>query len=753
MKPHVAPNHGFAMPVDLGRIRRFRLSRVNLEEITVRKSIVPWLLGFCTILSPAAPAWPGAAGLILSGIVRDGRTAQPVPDVNIIIEGTRLGTVTHENGWFILKNVPPGTHTLQAGVLGYRTEILRITATLDTVLDIAVAPRPVPLNPVVVTATRSSHLYSAVSAACDILPRERLDESNGNTAAEALAEVGSLLVKDNGGFAGLKTLSIRGSSDAQVLVLLDGQRLNTAQSGGVDLGGIPLEALERIEIVRGGHSALLGTDAVGGAVHLITRAPRPDRTWAFGTSGTVGSFGTLEWSAHGSLAIGPVKTFVFANQLRSAGDFVYRPPGESTARRRENNGIESRSILLKTGVSSVRLGDCQVLVQSFTSDRGAADPVFFSSASGRRHETRTLGSISWNRMLSRTLRADVQTRLQHYDNRFESLFENDMHRNRSMVAEAHLRWARSSQSMLQTGLEWSNDRLQSSKLNRRVRSTRSAYAEWEAIVAGRSLQWKWTPALRWDDFGREGTQACPKIGMLVRAERSDAWSVRANFGRSFRMPTFNDLFWPDLVWPGYGGTRGNPFLRPETGRNADIGFSARKTGSVVFEAECFYFRNDFHDLIQWESDADFIFSPVNIGQARITGLESRLTFRSTDNRWNLEWSPAWMRAVDLIAPRQNRRLVYHPDWKWTAAAGFPLPHSQGHLSVQYVGRRFAQPGNQMALPGYWFLGGTLRTQWDLPPLRIGMKMQILNALDRSVSAIDGYPLPGREIRFSISVQQ
>ena len=85
----------------------------------------------------------------------------------------------------------------------------------------------------------------------------------------------------------------------------------------------------------------------------------------------------------------------------------------------------------------------------------------------------------------------------------------------------------------------------------------------------------WIPALRWDHYNDMESQACPKLGWMLQGGRGHRWSITANIGRSFRAPSFNDLYWPDD-----GFAYGNPDLKPETATNMDFGLriEAFRTG-------------------------------------------------------------------------------------------------------------------------------------------------------------------------------
>jgi vitamin B12 transporter len=224
------------------------------------------------------------------------------------------------------------------------------------------------------------------------------------------------------------------------------------------------------------------------------------------------------------------------------------------------------------------------------------------------------------------------------------------------------------------------------------------------------------------------------------------------------MPAFNDLFWPEQIWPGYGGTRGNPALKPETGWYGDAGLSFEKTEPFYFQAELAFFENRMENLIDWQSDADFVFAPVNVGKARIHGVESRVSFKTPGGRLQASISPCWMRSLDKSvssgdggAGGEDRFLPYRPEWKIDADAGFSLKALHFEFRHQTVGRRFTTADNGKALPAYplWSAGASFRRRFGA--FTANTRFQVNNLADRRISNMDGYPLPGREYRISFEM--
>jgi outer membrane cobalamin receptor len=716
-----------------------------------------WILwfSFASVLTAAVAIPPGKNTTTLQGTVVDESTGNGIPDAEIWIEGLPRHATSGDGGYFFMDNVPPGEWTLHAGVIGYRKQTRTHVRTDGAEsVRLALTPEPIRMDPVLVTGTRSEHLRSQVTVSSRVLTADWIGNRNGNTAAEVIENAGGLYVKDGGGFAGLKTLSIRGSGDSEVLVLLDGQRLNAAQDGSVDISSVPAESLEKIEIVRGGHSALMGTDAVGGAVNLMTKNALPSKGLSGGLQSTAGSFGTRMVGTYGSGRMGPAEIYLAYNRSRSEGNFSFVSPLDHEKKTRENNDFTGDHLLFKMRVNLADGGKVQFIGHWTLSERGSADPVTFDfpSSRARRNERQNLYSLLVDRQILKRVRLNAQTYLQDRENRFSSLLENDRHDNTAAGLDLYTRWMVHPAALFTVGFEMRRDALESTKFDRQRRDTRSLTLQSEIShplrMAGLDMKWKWIPAVRRDGYSADQGRTSPKIGVLIHPFRSFDLDVRGNAGRSFRLPTFNDLYWPEIIQPGFGGVRGNRALLPESGENWDIGIVWRGARLEFLSAELTYFQNRIKDLILWESDADWVYSPRNVGRALISGIECDGSVRLPGDRAYMTVSPTWMVSKDLTAAG-GPGLVYRPDYKIDVNAGVKISRLRLNADVQAVGRRYTMPGNARRLPPYSLVGGNIQWNASVFGFTLRSKFQVINLLDKSIFLVEGYPIPGRELRFTL----
>ncbi|MFC1501908.1 TonB-dependent receptor domain-containing protein [bacterium] len=690
----------------------------------------------------------------VSGYILDKKTGLPIPDANILIQNTILGSASGDGGYFFIDNIPTGLYTITVKVIGYKTEILQNIAVEEkTSLNILLTPEVIKLNPIVVTGTGSDHLQHALSVSSEVFTSSDFRELNGHTAAEMIETSSGTYLKDYGGFAGIKSLSIRGSENSQVLVLLDGQRLNSSQDGTVDINTIPLEALERIEIIRGGHSAIYGTDAIGGTVQLITRESISPKGYSLGIRSTLGSFGTRGYSIWGSHRIGIFQYFINYNNLHSKGNFPYPDPADGKELFRANNDINENSLFIKSKIQISNKGFIKGIYQSLRSKRGAAGSIYWPSPEARRNENKHLISLHFQNQFTDRFLLKTKAYTQISDHIFEDPNgwpSNSHHENNTIGFDAQGRWTVLPNILINLGGEVRNDQVESTDVGTKDRMMKSIFIQSEldmpSIFSIPGNRIKWIPVLRWDHYSDAGSQVSPKIGMMIKCNKSNTLRIRGNIGQAFRVPTFNDLYWPEDMY-----TKGNPNLKAEVSTNWDIGFVYQVFFTGLFQWEMSYFKNDVQNLIQWQPASDWKWSPVNIGKSRITGIENSCTFRFPNNGAYLKASYTWMKAIDNTPGSEfrNNHLIYHPTLKFDVKTGIRIRDIQFNLIYRYVDKQYLDIENSMFRSHYQLLNGNAGLKLPIHRFELECKLQIFNILDKRFIIMEGYPVPGREIRISL----
>jgi vitamin B12 transporter len=697
----------------------------------------------------------------LSGFIFDKSTNQPIPNANIILSNSSKGAASQSGGYFFITNISPGNYDVTVKVLGYENQTKTgIAVETNTKHNFYLTPQPIQFDPIIVSASLSEHRQSQISVSSEILTSAKLQKQTGSTAGEALESVGGLYIKNYDGFAGVLSPSIRGSHTNQVVILLDDIRLNTAQGGGVDLNSFPTAVLEKIEVVRGGHSAIVGSDALGGAIQLISKESITARGFSYGLNSTVGSFGSRMFNIYGSHKIGLFSYFVNYNMTQSDGNFTYKTPVTGQAATRKNNDYRGNNLFLKTRFDLNANNIIQLIFHDFHAKKGAAGSVNNNSWSGEpmltpnarsSYDRRLLSFHSKNQIFDR-LRVEELFYFHTYDFNYQDPNgwspTNDEHENKVLGFSLKGFYHFNPFLSLVTGAELRQDKLNSTKFIVNDRNIKSLFAQTEIKYGFSRTHWTWIPAIRWDDYSDVNSFTSPKLGLLIATGETIEFSLRGNVGKSFRAPAFDDLYWPDEGWG-----KGNPNLDPEISTNMDVGFVLGKKSTHLIQGEMSYFNNEVENLIAWGPEESGIWTPLNIGNARIRGIETGVKFIQAQDLFSLSVFHTWMKATDETANSlsKGKRLIYRPDSKLDLFGGIKIGHINLNLNYRIVSKRYTATDNEQSLPNYQLLRGNIAYKLKIAGFSVDSKLDVLNILDKSIYLNDGFPLPGREVRFTLGL--
>ena len=454
-----------------------------------------------------------------------------------------------------------------------------------------------------------------------------LDDFQGeyNTASEILSFSPGVVVRDFGGFGQLKTMSIRGSSNDQVVILLDGVRLNNPIGGGVDLSTIPLNYVEKFEIIRGGASAFAGTDAIGGLVNIVTK--KTDKPFTFG-SATYGSYQTFGLNLSRAQKVGDFSYLVSFAHAQSEGDFKFKSVNDLILTR-INNQFHSESFLGKVNYDPGNGWQVSMLNEFFYDDRGVPGLGEFQQPDANQNDLRNLTSINISK--EKFMRPDMDLNILIF-NRFDYLkFTNpeptvgipisSLSKTYSFGINTQVTWFAPYNQVVTFSTELMEEILQNDDFGNPKRFMFSLFAADEINLLDDMIVIN--PVIRYDLWNTTGATTTtdsgvsPKLGVIVTPLKY--LSFKANIGRSYRAPSFGELFFPNE-----GFIRGNPDLKPETAYDFDIGFIlSHPRGSL----EVTYFRNHIDDLILFVFISAQTIEPENVGNVNEQGIETSLVLR------------------------------------------------------------------------------------------------------------------------------
>lgn len=400
-------------------------------------------------------------------------------------------------------------------------------------------------------------------------------------------------------------LSIRGSSFGQTLILLNGLRINDAQTGHHNLDiPVPLEAIERIEVLRGTGSTLYGSDAVGGVVNIITRPPEASE---FRLRGAAGNLGAQQERGSFSFVRGRL-----AEQLVFSRDF--------------SSGFRPDRDFRTTELSSTTHWDGSDLTVGWRDNPFGADQFYGNYPSWER--TRTWFASARHAFGERTeaaLSFRRHTDLFVLDRDHPSLFTN-RHAVESWQASLRRNETLGRNVSFHYGAEGYRDAIRSSNLGDHSRQRGAGYAALDVRALHR---FSFGLSTREEVYSHLSGQFSPTASGGVWL--SPNLKLRASASRAFRLPTYTDLYYQDPA------NQGSPDLRPERawGYEGGVDWSAGRVASAgvtVFNRR----ERDGIDYVR-RSPTD-IWRAMNIQRLNFTGVEAelrlphRLEFRYTGLR-------------------------------------------------------------------------------------------------------------------------
>ncbi len=619
-------------------------------------------------------------------------------------------------------------------------------------------------NEVVITATRAEISLHDSPSSIEILTEQKIRQCNGTNLADALAGSAGLFLKDYGGTGGLKTISMRGLGAEHTLVLVNGNRYNNFQNGLVDLSMLLTDNVERIEIVRGGNSALYGADALGGVINIITKLPDGGPT--LGVEGAVGSFGYTQYRINLGNSFGKWVISGKYTAERSDGTFSYISDnvvvGEERERTNADFSLQNLVVDVQTEMSSAaRAG---FLVQYTVSERGVPGAVVGTDYSKARQQDRDLNVIiNYQTQIAQRIRLRVSPNFHYSYQRYldpttatASSGVDSYYRNTAADFNGQIDYAVSDQVLFLLGGELGRAALRSNEVSDVVRTQKSFFLSSQLLFDTRGGWIKRIslyPTLRYDSFSDRSDGSVtyeewsPKIGANLRLLDELDLQLRSSLGRNFRIPTFNDLYWQQ---------GGNPNLKPEHSLSFDFGFVFGLDFMGKENLEVTYFNIDTQDRIIWlPTSSPLVWSPQNIGRVKSTGVETSFKWSGFDDLIDLQIHHSITNALNKSGDDKtcDKQIIYVP--KETASIGISMNFSIISLNVlhTFVSHRFTTADNDPNnfLPSYQITSGNVIASFPLARFKVTTKLEVNNIFNTNYQVLASYPMPLSNYRFVLGM--
>jgi iron complex outermembrane receptor protein len=566
---------------------------------------------------------------------------------------------------------------------------------------------------VVVTAAASPVELGSTTRTLTVMTREQIAALPVHSVADVLRMVSAVDVRARGERGVQTDFALRGATLGQALVLVDGVRLNDPQSGhhNGDVP-VPLEDVERIEILHGAGSALFGADAFGGTVNVITRrgASKP------GLLAQGGTFGLSAGSGQAGVERGALSQTVAVSAERSSG-FMYDRDFESVLAR-------SRTALGRTAVSLAFL----------RKEFGANG--FYGNAPSREWTNQTLLTVDrsfaeragWSAAATASYRTHGDRFL--FNQTTPQLF-NNLHRTHSAIGGIAVTRRFPAAASLTLGVEGGGDWIRSTNLGDHDLGRVSGFGEWRQGLGTRAHL---DAAVRVDRYSEFGTAWNPSIG--VGWWPSDVVRLRTSVGRAFRVPTFTERYYTDPAnWA-------RPEVGPETSWSGEAGADVFLPSAWVVQATVFG-RSDA-DVIDWQrASVAERWRTYNVRDVSTRGVEVALR-RSFPNGALAHVSYTGL-VVDAASVTQLSKYVldYAPR-SLAAAAIVPMPGGVRLAPRAEYRRRSRTTGRQ----DYVLLDARVSRALGRT---LEVRVEGTNLFDVSYQEIAGVQMPGAAMSVSLAI--
>ena len=606
--------------------------------------------------------------------------------------------------------------------------------------------------------------------------RPKKASTEHKTLTEILSGSPGVQTKELGGPGQHSTVTIRGSSAEQVAVFVDGIKVNTASGGGIDFSTIPIDSIDRIEILRGGGTTRFGSDAIGGVINIITKRPKKGREIEL--NGTYGSFTTIksnESLSENKESYGMVLSHTHA---QSRGNYTFKSAPTNLAGvtlggglefTRLHNGYISEDVLTKFNVLPMQNLNIRFSNDFYFSKRDISGieeettqfyPANLLEAEETMFRNMTAVVMELNNLFDKHLSLETGVTNNFNKDNFKDpspaigtaidrdtvddsvgtyllarpSFKNNIFTHlMSLRYDYRYDYFRDSSDIANTPLT-----------GKKTRSSHGLFFEDEIGFASNRISL--IPAARFENTSNFPDDISLKLGVAVTPIK--LITLKGNIETSFRYPNFSELYFPD-----HGYIRGNPDLAKEEAVNYDAGLVFQHD---IARLEVSYFKNDIKNQILWVPISATTIQPINTYDATAYGIETSasltpLKFLSLDA--NYTWLVARFKSNNLQLPGRPHHKIN---------ARYDLRHN---FSKKIGGNIFSEVQYVSALPintqNTVFIAG--RTAFDVgasarfsprPPMGGSYTLTFTAKDITNVQIYDarGFPLPRRSFFITLGVK-
>ena len=592
----------------------------------------------------------------------------------------------------------------------------------------------------VTTPLRRESSLERSTSSVTVVGEEDIRQSAAPDLTSLLKSYPGVTVTTNGGMGADSSVSLRGATAAQTLVLVNGVRAASATSGTVNLSSIPLASIERIEIAKGGHSAQYGADAIGGIINIITKqggvcadGRKSCGTLTAGVLHPWGGYlsGNIQGQTEGGV------DYSFGAQGLGTEGYDFTLP-TTWGHEPDKDGFRQGSVnfSLSKDLDWGRVYANGLYARGRNQyDRQPANQADTNNFSGRLG-ARIDHSESWSSTV------ELMSALDYASNFGPGVKGDDFDTLRYGILASTQKMFEVGEARhtLSGGVEAYRDSVDGTSISnvayaRTKRSLTGVFGQYSFEYQALTID----SGLRYDHDEQFGGATTYNVGASY--EMTDGLVARASYATGFRAPTFNDLYYPDPFLSG------NPNLRPEKSRSYEIGLNWQATARTSLDMAVYHSR--VKDQINWAPVApgSFMWHPDNVEQVQITGFEATLAHQFND-QWRASLGLDVREPLNKSPGVHGKYVAYGDRFKATAGLTYkPMDQLELSAAVLYGGSRYADAANNTKLPNYVTADFTALYALDE---QSQFKLSVANVFDKQYQTKEGFRAPGRTIDLSFT---
>lgn len=622
-----------------------------------------------------------------------------------------------------------------------------------------------------VEISAKTHPYSNLSTSPEkIVTQAKFNKVNAFQASDVLKFLSGLQVKDYGGIGGLKTVSIRNMGANYTSVAYDGIPVCNYITGQIDIGRFSLENVEKIKLNIGETDDIFlpaRLQALGGSINILTVKPRanPEKKNEIKISFKTGSFGMI----NPTILYGTTLNRIFsinasAEYISSDGKYPYKQthgyidPSEKK-RKRINSDVENWKLESNLFGNFNNGGKLLFKIYYFDSDRGIPGPsIYYDEGSNgeRIKDKNTFSQINYSQPLNQKISLQTNAKYDFSRANYKSLRLGQS--NQYDQEEYYFNISFLYQPTDNLSFSLSNDGSHGIFNSKEVKDIYRT--SWLSAIAGKyetsrftftgSLLNHYTNNSEQNNVSNDNNNhLSPYLGLSVRPLKERSLRIRAFYKNSFRLPTFNDLYYSDV----------SRNLKPENAHQYNIGITVQRSSGILFPFLAFsadtYYNKVENKIVIDPRQSQVKPAVKNHGEVYIKGIDLNLEFHvNVSQSITAEISGSY--TYQNVTEKQNNKkliLAYTPKHSGSGYFSLRTQWFDFNYNIIYSGTRYYTQIEEIAsrMKPYSDHGVSIIKQFQYKNFNLQLSAECLNLYNKQYEVIRSYPMPGRYFRFGLKL--